>query len=966
MNYGLDIGPGSIRAATDTGDGRAIQSAPPIVQPADDDALEETGLSRDGAIVRATGTTYAVGNAAQAVADAAGEDPQLLFANGRLETAADAPTTAALETLVDELLGEATGGRLCYTTPGSLVDVTESADAYREAIESVVAHRGLDATPISKGFAVVYDQFGADNYTGLGVCLEAQTTSVTLAYYGVPAMAVTIGKGREWIVERTAGETGHAATQVAGVLEDFTLDPDAPADGIESGIAEAYDDLIADLIETVRDEADESDIQQGLSVPLAIAGEGAIQGIEFLFGGRFDSANLPFSIRGVRLADAPEESAARGALAAARANVEADKTITRPDGADQRDDADGGSSGPESSTEDVGTELTFDDSAIDDTIAAQSDTAIEQLFDRLATRDSEIQSVREDLEDLFADLEYVEERMAAADDVEGLDDRLETFADELADLEAESETHASNEDVEILDDDLANLSDALAELEDDVDEVDTALEAVETDAADERAILEDRLGDLAGDLEEIDARTETLDDDLAALSAALEQLEADAAAESALEEVEETVSRLTNDLEELEATVDRTETRVEGFAGRLEELATRIDDVSGHLEEEFERSDERADAIEATLDAVDEELTAVNKTLSARAESLEQRLETARDTIEALETAAVSRDRVDAVEDNLSDLETAVEDIEQAIAGATERLDDVAARTASTETVDELADTIGTVESNLEAIESDLRVLEERFEQRIDDAITDLETERSEVVAGLEADLDELDDEIVMDDDLEALRESVAETDEMIDVVTDDIDGITAELEAIERKVDELDDAPSSDAVVALENDVARLEDDVSEIANRFESLRTEYDELDRAADSGPDESAVQALEEVRTLDATVDELDERVTAVVEGHTNLEQQVETIDGRLGELEQQNPPGEVIEGVRTELEVIRADAMASPSLSSAIIGGGGGAGVVAGCIAALTGDVAVGGGAAVVGFVLIGVSLFLDR
>jgi len=163
----------------------------------------------------------------------------------------------------------------------------------------------------AKGFAVVYDQLAADNYTGLGICLESQTTSAALAYYGVPAMAVTIAKGREWIVERAAGETGHAPAQVAGVLEEFVLDPDAAAGDIENALAGAYDALVAELIDAVRAEADETDVQQGLSVPIAIGGDGAIEGVEFLVGGRFDAAALPFSVRGVRLADGPAESAVR-------------------------------------------------------------------------------------------------------------------------------------------------------------------------------------------------------------------------------------------------------------------------------------------------------------------------------------------------------------------------------------------------------------------------------------------------------------------------------------------------------------------------------------------------------------------------------------------------------------------------------------------------------------------------------
>ncbi|WP_255681985.1 hypothetical protein [Natrinema sp. SYSU A 869] len=45
MDYGLDIGPGEIRAITDAGDGPTIESVPPVVVPVDDAALS-TGDSR--------------------------------------------------------------------------------------------------------------------------------------------------------------------------------------------------------------------------------------------------------------------------------------------------------------------------------------------------------------------------------------------------------------------------------------------------------------------------------------------------------------------------------------------------------------------------------------------------------------------------------------------------------------------------------------------------------------------------------------------------------------------------------------------------------------------------------------------------------------------------------------------------------------------------------------------------------
>jgi len=861
MHYGLDIGPGAIRAATDAGDGPTIDSIPPVVVPVDEGDLEAAGPSGAGSTVRVDGTTHAVGAAARAVADAdvaANTEPESLFAAGVLatETAVDAPT--ALNALLDDVMGDATDGRLCYTTPGSLVDAAVPTDAHREAVESALADRGVDATPISKGFAVVYDQLAADNYTGLGICLESQTTSAALAYYGVPAMAVTIAKGREWIVERAAGETGHAPAQVAGVLEEFVLDPDAAAGDIENALAGAYDALVAELIDAVRAEADETDVQQGLSVPIAIGGDGAIEGVEFLVGGRFDAAALPFSVRGVRLADGPAESAVRGALAAARDDVEADDAVTWSESATNSDGTGGVpntadvTAGAERAQQ---TELTFDEAEAGDVASDREDDAIDQLFDRLANRDDEVRSVRERLEALSEDLESVEEGTVAADEVDEFDERLESFADDLSDLAAESETHASDSavaslDAEIdrLDDELEALSDALTAIEDDIDDSDDALADVASTAADERADLDDRLTDLAGDLEAATDRMATIDEALDEVRTDLEDFEATAATEAALETVEGIASQLSDDVDDLEAAIERTGTRIDGIAGRLEELPTRLDDVSDRLERRSDQTDARFDAVEATID-------------------------------EAIES-----------------LETTVYDLDETISTVTAQLNDLETRAAGTERVDGLAADLETVDG------------------RIDDIRATLEGEIA-----------------TLDDDFDSIAEWI-----------DDVDS------------------------GANETAVTGLEDDVSAIADRLESLRTDHDELVRTVESSPDESAVQALEEVRTLDSDMDSLNERMAAVAKQHASLEERIETMGTRIGEIESTDGRDDEIEALRTELEAVRSEATATPALPSSIIAGGGGAGIVAGSATALAGNGAIGVGAALVGLVLIGVAMGLAR
>ncbi|WP_049923340.1 hypothetical protein [Halopiger djelfimassiliensis] len=528
MIVGLDIGTDAIRSAVDGADGPAIESVPAIVLPVTESTLESASLSpADGRLVEAGETTYVVGSDAAAVAETVDAEPQPLFSTERLASEGD--IELALETIVDSVLTASSSDRLCYTLSGTPVDAEEPATSHRETIESVIADPD-STTPISKGFAVVYDQLEGDNFTGLGICIGAQVTSATLAYYGVPAMSVSIGTGSDWIVERAAGETGHDPAKVRDVLEAFDLDPDAATGGIERALAQAHDDFVGDLADAIREAADEGDVQQGLSVPIAVGGTGAVEGIEYLLGGRFDAANLPFSIRGVRRADDPATSAARGALAAARDDVDVDEdglwsdpesNATSPASGDGKT----GPSPPDTEAETVDVRVpgaaaddrqsrSFDTGCSADD-AARADDAIEQLFDRLANRDDEIRSIDAAVDDLSESLGDLEDRTPSTDDVTALEERLDDLGDRAETLEERT----------------AGFGERLSALESRPDE--TTLSAVTDDVESLEAAIESVRSDLEaveGQLTEAATRDEEID----ALRADIEEIRADAQSPTAI------------------------------------------------------------------------------------------------------------------------------------------------------------------------------------------------------------------------------------------------------------------------------------------------------------------------------------------------------------------------------------------------------------------------------------------------
>lgn len=762
MNYGLDIEPDAIRVATDTADGVDLESVPTLTAPTD----AEPTLATD--------------------TDANSGDS--LLSNGVLMTDDDAEET--LEALLEDVLGPdaADDGRLCYTTSGTVVDGAEPIDARRDAVASVVDDWGLEATPINSGFAVVYDQFADDNYTGLGVRIGPQTTSVALAYYGVPAVSCSLAKGSEWVIDRAADDTGRDPAQVTTVLESFVFDPDAATDEIEAALATAFDALVGDLADTLEREAGEADIQRGLAVPLTVAGSGAVAGLEYLIAGRFDSA-LPISVRDPRRADEPAASATRGALEAAKDGVEGhDAVAWSPTDATDGDENDGFTTVTEPTGEMT---LTFDDSLEDsaETDRARADDAIEQLFDRLADRDDEILSIRADLETVSDALDDLDARAANADTVRALEATLEGLEDDLIALEAESERYASGEVVSSLEDDFDVLSTAFDRHRADVDELESAMndefdtfeasiEALETTTADEQAVLDARIGDLVADLDEIIADTNTLDERLESLQSEQESLETMAASAADLDAVTETVSRFEDELGAVDETIDRLGTRADGFAGRLEEQAIQLDDADDRLTARAEQADEERRQLGDDIEAVEAALEAELGALERDFETLERRFDELDDTVtERIDTLAADRD------EPVSELRAAIDARLDTLEAELEAVADTEDRTNRLD--DRMSDHATRLETHAETLED--------YDGRLESLTTD--------VADLAATLDGADKS--SEAQLSSIETRVDELEARVETDReDDPEAIRAELETVQDRL-EIDDAPSFGAQLA-------------------------------------------------------------------------------------------------------------------------------------------------------------------
>ncbi|ELZ00988.1 disk-shape morphogenesis protein volactin [Natrialba asiatica] len=937
MDYGLDIGADAIRLANGQPSSPSVASTPALVLAAS--SLEATPPANDTELVETADAAYHVGSDALAAAETEDAEPASLFRNGVLppDPHGDAAFAALVESVFaeQETQGQAqaqsaeTGGRLCYTTPGTLVDADAPTDSHRETVASTIEtaanRRGngngngdgdgnefsVSVTPISRGFAVVYDQFAADNYTGLGICLGPQTTSVALAYYGVPVLAFAVPRGTDWIVDRAADETEHAPERVRSVLETFELDPDADPGPVERALATAFDDLVGELGDALGVRATEADLQRGVAVPIAVAGSGAVEGLEFLLGGRFDAAGLPLSIRGVRLADDPEASATRGALAAAADDVEPYEDVTwgdAPKDGPSGETPESERAAPTAQADDA--TLSFDDPAPDnDAVGDVADDAIDTLFDRLANRDDEIQGLTDDLDRLEATVETVSDRTADTTDLDAVETELERVRERVDDLEAASNDHAEADTVATLDSTLATLSEHVADRE---DEIDTALETAET--------------------------------------------------------------------------------RVDGVAGRLEEQATRLDAVSGRVEELSTRADSRIDDADAARDALATDLDAVEEQLAETTAALEtdrDTLETLEATVDRLETDTATRTalddlgaRVDECRTDLDDHLKRVDDLDETLETTTMALDAVETRTDDIAAdTDRLADEFNALadrcpegdlatRSAVTALEDELesvRTTLEELEDRVNAVEADSETGDATFEDRLATLADRLDaiDERVADsgDRLESVAANADSVEADVTGVTGDVDDIESELATVVADVASLDDDVTTldERTTALEDSETALDD--SETA--LDEFSRELETLSAAVESTPDAATVDDLAaETDRVAADIDSVRETVSAVDSEQTAVEERLDDLDETLADTVSQDE----FAALRSELED-REERASSPSeLGGPLLAGGGGAGVVAGALVALAvpGTGGVGVAAAAIGAVLLAAAVAVAR
>ena len=322
MAKGLDVGTMNILSSRQEGSETVfVQQRNSFVEIEYSDMAEQM-LSRSEVLhIRKDDKVYVVGDDALNFANIFNKETRRPMQTGILSSE-ESSAIPMIQLITEQVVGEPAheGERLFYSSPADPVDVDLSTLYHEKTLESMLGDMGYDPEPINEGMAVIYSELADHDFTGLGISFGAGMTNVCLSYYAVPVMKFSIARGGDWIDEQTATATGTPVDKVTSTKEsDFELDFKTDVGGIEGALAIYYENLIDYVIENIRQEVDEGDIEEGLDVPVVVTGgTSSPDGFEELFEDHLNDANLPFSISSVQRATEPMYSVARGALVAAR------------------------------------------------------------------------------------------------------------------------------------------------------------------------------------------------------------------------------------------------------------------------------------------------------------------------------------------------------------------------------------------------------------------------------------------------------------------------------------------------------------------------------------------------------------------------------------------------------------------------------------------------------------------------
>jgi hypothetical protein len=230
-----------------------------------------------------------------------------------------------IQAIIEQMLPRARKNEMiCFSVPGK----GEGADAnlvYHEAVlRNFLQGLGYQAKAINEGLAVVFAELQQENFTGIGISLGGGMCNVCVAFLSVPMLSFSIPMGGDYIDSSVSEVTAEPVTRVRLQKEESLDLARQPKDKVASALQIYYEEVMATLINKLREEFENSNSIPRLDRPLPIVLSGGTakpRGFLQKFEGMLKASGFPAPVSEVRLASDPLTATARGCFIAALSEI---------------------------------------------------------------------------------------------------------------------------------------------------------------------------------------------------------------------------------------------------------------------------------------------------------------------------------------------------------------------------------------------------------------------------------------------------------------------------------------------------------------------------------------------------------------------------------------------------------------------------------------------------------------------
>ena len=213
---------------------------------------------------------------------------------------------------------------LCFSIPGK-GEGTDSNLIYHEAVlKHFLKSLGYEAKAINEGLSVVFAELQNENFTGIGISCGGGMCNVCISFLSVPMLTFSIPKGGDYIDYSVAQVVDEPITRVRLAKEDSLDLSRQPKDKISSALHIYYDEVVAMLVEKLKEEFENSKQLPKLERPMPIVLSGGTakpRGFLQKFEAAIRSGGFPIQISDIRLATDPLTATARGCYIAAISEI---------------------------------------------------------------------------------------------------------------------------------------------------------------------------------------------------------------------------------------------------------------------------------------------------------------------------------------------------------------------------------------------------------------------------------------------------------------------------------------------------------------------------------------------------------------------------------------------------------------------------------------------------------------------